>query len=65
MPVIEKIKNASVWTEFKEFISQGSVLQLGVVSVPSNAQEGLTHSPTDTSPLPYFFFPRYYFHPML
>ncbi|KAG0077244.1 hypothetical protein BGZ93_009608 [Podila epicladia] len=30
MPVIEKIKNASVWTEFKEFISQGSVLQLGV-----------------------------------
>ncbi|KAF9011489.1 hypothetical protein CPC16_001999 [Podila verticillata] len=30
MPVLEKIKNASVWTEFKEFISQGSVLQLGV-----------------------------------
>ncbi|KAG0348563.1 hypothetical protein BG004_004808 [Podila humilis] len=30
MPVLNKIKESSVWTEFKEFISQGSVLQLGV-----------------------------------
>ncbi|KAF9414156.1 hypothetical protein BGZ94_000508 [Podila epigama] len=30
MPALSSIKNSSVWTEFKEFISQGSVLQLGV-----------------------------------